>query len=183
MSPDRLPVLPVLALGPVPLLAAGPGRVLAVDLAMDALGAVVTVVAVVAVALAGLVVRRRYLGRGGGTVECAVRSGPRGRDNGWRLGVGRYLGDELRWYRIFGLWPRAEAVLSRRDLEIVSRGTPSAAEYAVLGADALIISCRGAGGHTDLAMSRAALTGFLAWLEAAPPGAPGAPGLNTEPKR
>lgn len=136
--------------------------------------AVVLVVALVA-ALAWLVLRRRYLGRGGGTIECAVRApaaGASARGAGtWRLGVGRYAGDELRWYRIFGLWPTAGAVLSRRDLEIVARDEPSAAEHAVLGADAVILTCRGRDVRTDIAMSRAALTGFLAWLEAAPPGA------------
>lgn len=135
-------------------------------LALDA-GVVAAVVVVLMVAgLAALVMRRRYLGRGGGTIECAVRAGQR-----WRLGVGRYAGDELRWYRIFGLWPTAEAVLSRRDLEIVTRGTPTEDERSVLGSDAMIITCRTGDGCTDLAMSRAALTGFLAWLEAAPPGA------------
>lgn len=154
----------VLAHGPVPPIAAEPGHTLAVDAAVG----VAVVVLVLAGALVALVARRRYLGRGGGTIECAVRGG---RGPGWRLGVGRYIGDELRWYRIFGLWPTPETVLSRRDLEIVTRGEPSADEHGVLGADAVIITCRSGDGCTDLAMSRAALTGFLAWLEAAPPGA------------
>lgn len=135
-------------------------------LAVDAVGVAVVLVVLVAAGLFGLVTRRRYLGRGGGTIECAVRAGDR-----WRLGVGRYAGDELRWYRIFGLWPTAEAVFSRRDLEIVTRTTPADGERSVLGPDAMIITCRTGDGCTDLAMSRAALTGFLAWMEAAPPGA------------
>lgn len=143
-------------------------------LAVDAAVAAVVVVVALAAGLFVLVARRRYLGRGGGTIECAVRVGRRSGARGataWRLGLGRYAGDELRWYRIFGLWPTAETVLSRRDLEIVTRGEPSADEHAVLGSDAVIITCRSGDGCTDLAMSRAALTGFLAWLEAAPPGA------------
>lgn len=150
------------ALGPVPLIAAEPGHALAVDAVVVA----AVLVVLVGAGLIGLVSRRRYLGRGGGTIECAVRTGRR-----WRLGVGRYVGDELRWYRIFGLWPTVDAVLSRRDLEIVTRGTPTDDERSMLGTDAMIITCRSGDGCTDLAMSRAALTGFLAWLEAAPPGA------------
>ena len=160
----------VLVHGPVPPIAAEPGHTLALDAAA---GVAVVVLALVG-ALVALVARRRYLGRGGGTIECAVRGGRRAGDRRttvWRLGVGRYAGDELRWYRIFGLWPTAETVLSRRDLEIVTRGEPSPDEHGVLGADAVIITCRSGDGCTDLAMSRAALTGFLAWLEAAPPGA------------
>lgn len=153
------------AIGPVPLIAAGPGHVLVTDAA----GAAVILVVALVAALAGLVLRRRYLGRGGGTIECAVRG--LGRTPSWRLGVARYAGDELRWYRIFGLWPTAGVVLSRRDLEIVTRDEPSTAEHAVLGSDAVILTCRSGAGSTDIAMSRAALTGFLAWLEAAPPGA------------
>ena len=150
------------ALGPVPLIAAEPGHALA----LDAVVVAIVLVVLVGTALVGLMSRRRFLGRGGGTIECAVRTGRR-----WRLGVGRYVGDELRWYRIFGLFPVAEAVLSRRDLEIVTRGTPTDDERSMLGADAMIITCRSGDGCTDLAMSRPALTGFLAWMEAAPPGA------------
>ena len=45
------------------------------------------------------------------------------------------------------------------------------AESAALGPGLFVVECKvGQGDSVELAMSEAALTGFLAWLEAAPPG-------------
>ena len=65
-----------------------------------------------------------------------------------------------------------EQVLSRRTLTVQSRREADAAEAVRLGPGMVVIACR-AGDSEDtveLAMGEAALTGFLAWLEAAPPG-------------
>jgi hypothetical protein len=115
-------------------------------------------------------VRRTLLDRGGGTVECGLRRP--GRDKVWRLGVASYQTDELRWHQIFGFLLRPNEVFARRTLDVVSRRLPTTAEMAGLGPDAVVIECR-AGEYAEpmeLAMGESALTGFLAWLEAAPPG-------------
>lgn len=111
--------------------------------------------------------RRTLLGRGGGTVDCGLRrpGGP------WRLGVAAYGSDELRWYQAFGVLLTPAEVLNRGTLSVVSRRRATAAETASLGEDTVVAECRANGdGTVELAMSEAALTGFLAWLEAAPPG-------------
>jgi hypothetical protein len=115
-------------------------------------------------------VRRTLLDRGGGTVECGLRLP--GRDQAWRLGVASYQLDELRWHPVFGFLLRPDEVFARRTLDVVSRRPPTAAEVASLGPDAVVIECR-AGEYAEpmeLAMGESALTGFLAWLEAASPG-------------
>ena len=55
---------------------------------------------------AALVVRRRLLARHGGTFELShrVRADRPGR--GWVLGLGRYSGETLEWFRVFSLSPR-----------------------------------------------------------------------------
>ncbi len=119
-------------------------------------------------AAAGITVRRLLLERGGGTVECGLRR----REGGWRLGVAAYQQDELRWYHMFGVLLRPDEVFARRTLTVVSRRDCDPAEEASLGAGAVVVQCR-AGEDVEtveLAMGEAALTGFLAWLEAAPPG-------------
>jgi hypothetical protein len=117
-----------------------------------------------------LIVRRRWLSRNGGTFEFSVRvrSGRAGR--GWILGVGRYTGDTLEWFRIFSLAPRPRFVYRRSELEYVGRRDAEGAEAYSLYSGHIVVSCRTPGGMLEVAMSPEALTGFLSWLEAGPPG-------------
>ncbi len=117
-----------------------------------------------------LVVRRRWLSRHGGTFEFSVRvrSGRAGR--GWILGVGRYTGDVLEWFRVFSLAPRARYSYRRNELEFVSRRDAEGVESYSLYSGHIVVTCRTPDGLLEVAMSPDALTGFLAWLEAAPPG-------------
>jgi ribosomal protein L34 len=132
------------------------------------------VLAVAVLAAIGIAVRRTVLEHGGGTVECGLRRNP---DDSWRLGLADYQPDELRWYKVFGFRLRPEAVFARSGMSIISRRPADAAEAASLGDGTVIVECTvGApagrsGTQVELAMSEAALTGFLAWLEAAPPSA------------
>jgi Protein of unknown function (DUF2550) len=123
---------------------------------------------VIVLAAGGLAVRRILLDRGGGTVECGLRR-PGG---SWRLGVAAYGADELRWYGALGVLLTPEEVLARRTLSVTSRRRADPAEMARLGHGMVVVSCN-AGEEpetVELAMGESALTGFLAWLEAAPPG-------------
>lgn len=115
-----------------------------------------------------LVARRRTLQCSGGTVECSINlPGHRG----WAYGVGRYDGDTLRWYRLFSLATRPQQELSRRRLSVVDRRRPYRGEAAVLSTAAVVVVCLQDDEVVELALSESALTGFLAWLEASPPGA------------
>jgi hypothetical protein len=138
-------------------------------LALDA-GWLLVVVLVVVLAGAGVIaVRRTLIERGGGSIECALR---RGRDRRWQLGLAAYRPDELRWYPVFGLRLRPGEVFARRALSVVSRRPADAVEITSIGS-ATVVECDtgdSGAGRVELALSEEALTGFLAWLEAAPPG-------------
>ncbi|MEU6079611.1 DUF2550 domain-containing protein [Streptomyces sp. NPDC047108] len=141
---------------------------------------------VIALVLLGLFVfglRRRLIQRSGGTFDCSLRwnvpategmdtapasHGPRGK--GWIYGVARYSGDRVEWFRVFSYAPRPRRVLERSAIEVLSRRAPQGEEELALLSDAIILGCVHRGTHLELAMSEDALTGFLAWLEAAPPG-------------
>jgi hypothetical protein len=134
-------------------------------------------VLIVAAAVA-LATRRYLLERSGGTVECAMRR-PAMVGN-WRLGLLSFQRDELYWYGALGVLYRPEQVFQRRALAVVSRRPAAAEEGSALGADRIVVEvsvrppadAAGSqpGEHLELAMSDAALTGFLAWLESSPPG-------------
>ena len=117
----------------------------------------------------GIAARRFLLERGGGTVECGLR---RVAGTGsWRPGVASYQEDQLYWYHQFSFLLRPQVILERRTLIVASRRLASADEAAALGTERCVVECKiGEAGSVELAMSEAALTGFLSWLEAAPPG-------------
>jgi uncharacterized protein DUF2550 len=136
--------------------------------ALDAAWVFAVFLIIVVLAAGGLAIRRILLDRGGGTVECGLRR-PGGT---WKLGVAAYGANELRWYDSFGVSLTPEEVLERRALSVTSRRDADATEVGRLGQGMVVVSCR-AGPEpetVELAMGESALTGFLAWLEAAPPG-------------
>ncbi len=138
--------------------------------ALDALWLFAAFLALIVLAAAVLATRRFLLERGGGTVECGLRS-PAGRGT-WRLGVVSYQGDELSWHDTLGVLLRPEQVFHRRQVTIISRRESLPSEAGTLGAENIVVEiCTDtAGDHMELAMTEQALTGFLAWLEASPPG-------------
>jgi Protein of unknown function (DUF2550) len=139
-------------------------------LALDAVWLFAAFLILLILAASGIAARRFLLERGGGTVECGLRrlSGNRA----WRLGVASYQRDELRWYHVFGILLRPEEIFPRRTLVVISRRLPEPSEEANFGPGRVVVECRAGddGGYVELAMTESALTGFLAWLEAAPPG-------------
>ena len=118
-----------------------------------------------------LVVRRRLLARHGGTFELSHRLRTDRPGQGWVLGMGRYSGERLEWFRIFTLSPRPKRAWHREQLTYDGRREPVGAEQASLYPDHLVIRCGSDAGPVELAMSPASLTGFQSWLEAKPPGA------------
>ncbi|MCZ9345331.1 DUF2550 domain-containing protein [Streptomyces sp. TRM76130] len=132
------------------------------------------VIAVVVVGLFVFGLRRRLIQRSGGTFDCSLRweapEGGDGNGKGWAYGVARYNGDRVEWYRVFSYSPRPRRVLERGSIEVAGRRFPDGEEELALLSDAVVLACAHRGTRLELAMSEDALTGFLAWLEAAPPG-------------
>jgi hypothetical protein len=137
---------------------------------VDAVWLFAAIIVLLVAAAAVLATRRYWLERGGGTVECGLRR-PAGR-GAWRLGVVSYQRHELRWHGALGVALRPEHVFPRRSLEVTSRRLVDPAETTVLDPSWIVVEAKtGTGeGSVELAMSDQALTGLLAWLEAAPPG-------------
>ena len=99
--------------------------------------------------------------RTGGTFDCSLRLGQGSYGKGWVLGIGRYSGERLEWYRVFSYATRPRRVFSRRDLHVVERRDPHGAEVFSLLSGAVVVRCLDADGPVELAMSHDTLTGFL----------------------
>ena len=121
------------------------------------------------VALGVILVRRLRLLREGG-VHVALRRSMDSTGRGWQLGVGRYHSDEFVWYRALSVRSGPDHVIPRLGLEIEDRRQPSTPESYTMPVGSTVLRCRGKAGELELAMDSEALTGFLSWLESAPPG-------------
>ena len=148
-------------------------------LALDAAWLFAAFLVLLVLVAVGIAARRFLLERSGATIDCGLRKG----SGSWRLGVASYQLDELCWFAVFRISMRPEETFPRRDLAVVSRRLPTEAETSILGPGRIVVECqlgearfpgedgtRGGGDKVELAMAESALTGLLAWLEAAPPG-------------
>jgi hypothetical protein len=120
--------------------------------------------------LALLFLRRGFLARSVGTIELSWRLNTVVAGRGWSPGIGRFAGDDLRWYRMFSFSLRPRRTLSRRGLVVESRRVPDGPECLVLAPDWMIVRCTSNDTLIEIAMAESTLTGFLSWTEAAPPG-------------
>jgi hypothetical protein len=122
-------------------------------------------------ALVLLFVRRWLLVRHGGTIELYLRVSNLVIGRGWAPGFARFAGEKLRWYRMFSFSPRPRRVLARRGLAVESRRSPSGSERFSLPDDWVVLRCTSHHAPVEIAMAPSTVTGFLSWIEAAPPGA------------
>jgi hypothetical protein len=110
--------------------------------------------------------RRRFLLSGLGAVTMWLRpvGSPR-----WSVGVAWYGGDTLLWYRGLSLAVRPHERLSRSDLRVESRRSPVRDDLA-LPSDVVVLAIGTPEGPREMAMDASTVTGFLSWMESAPPG-------------
>ena len=138
-------------------------------MAVDAVEVAGLVLLAVVLMLALVAWRRvRHIRSGG--VDVALRSRPDHETSRWHLGIGHYQGEEFAWYRVTSLRSGPDTVVRRAGLTIVSRRAPAGSEAYAMPSGATVLRCRGGDGDLELAMASDALTGFLSWLESAPPG-------------
>ncbi|WP_104525013.1 DUF2550 domain-containing protein [Blastococcus atacamensis] len=123
------------------------------------LGALLLLVVVV------FLLRRRFLLSGLGAVTVWLR--PAGSPR-WSVGVAWYGGDALLWYRALSLSVRPQHRLRRAEFRVLAQRSAGRDDLALPG-DVVVLECSTAEGPRELAMEPSTLTGFLSWVESAPP--------------
>lgn len=131
---------------------------------------------VILLVLLALAWRRVRVVREGG-IHVALRTRVDETGRGWQLGIGHYHGDVFEWYRVLGISTKPDRRITRRGFEIDGRREPSLPETYAMPAGARVLRCQtpAASGREatprglELAMGDEAMTGFLSWLESAPP--------------
>ena len=121
--------------------------------------------AVLLVVVVAFLLRRRFLLSGLGAVTMWFR--PEGSPR-WSVGVAWYGGEALLWYRALSLSVRPQQRLCRADFRVEAQRRAGRDDLA-LPADVLVLSCATAEGPRELAMEPSTVTGFLSWVESAPP--------------
>src|SRR5262245_13824696 len=89
-----------------------------------------------------MLLRRRWIYRHGGTFELSIRVRPEKAGRGWVLGLGRYSGEELEWFRVFSVFPRPSRTWNRLSLQYEGRREVEGAEAYSLYHDHVIARCR-----------------------------------------
>jgi hypothetical protein len=117
--------------------------------------------------------RRRLLMAGGGTIRLQVRVSTMVPGRGWSTGIGQFVGDELRFHRMFSFGVRPKRILDRGTLKVEQRRLPEGPERLTMPGHWVIVRCATGLNQLEIAMAESTVTGFLSWLEAAPPGQPG----------
>ncbi|GAA3117942.1 DUF2550 domain-containing protein [Streptosporangium carneum] len=130
---------------------------------------VLDVLIVVTLLVALLASRVLILTRSRGSVLCCLR--PMSGERGWRVGVARYADGQLNWIPLIGLLPRPRHVIVRRGLVVSGRRRVGSDEFYGFIEGVTALECRNGQNAFELAMGYRALTGFVAWLESAPPSA------------
>ena len=140
--------------------------------------AVLLVALLAAAALAALPLRRRWLARDGGLFECSVRLKTAVPGAGWVLGMARYNAEMLEWFRFFSYASRPRKTFLRSEVRVLTNRDPDPVEAVALYSGQRVVELTeqdgsGPGGRQwEIAMGPDSLTGFLSWLEAAPPRPP-----------
>jgi hypothetical protein len=117
--------------------------------------------------------RRRLLSVGHGTIRCQVRVSTMIPGRGWSTGLGVFAGDEWRFYRMFSFAFRPKRVLNRASLVVGPGRPPEGPERLTMPSHWVILRCVSGAVEVEIAMAESTVTGFLSWLESAPPGQPG----------
>lgn len=139
---------------------------------------VLLVALLAAAALVALPLRRRWLARDGGLFECSVRLTTSTPGAGWVLGMARYNAEVLEWFRFFSYSTRPRKSFQRSDIRVLTNREPDSVEAVALYSGQRIVELEEqdagelAGHPWQIAMGMESLTGFLSWLEAAPPRPP-----------
>jgi hypothetical protein len=121
--------------------------------------------AVVLTVVVAFLLRRRFLLSGLGAVTVWFR--PEGTPR-WSVGVAWYGGDALLWYRALSLSVRPQKRFCRSDFAVRERRSAGRDDVA-LPSDVVVLSCTTGEGPRELAMDASTVTGFLSWVESAPP--------------
>jgi len=125
----------------------------------------ITVALLVVALVVAFALRRRFLLSGLGAVTMWLR--PPGTPR-WTVGVAWYSGETLLWYRALSLSVRPNRRLCRSEFQVDARRRPTRDDLA-LPAESVILTCRTGSGPQELAMDSSTVTGFLSWIESAPP--------------
>lgn len=123
--------------------------------------------------------RRSFIARSGGTIGMSMRLSTYVPGRGWAPGIGQFTGDELRWYRLFSLGVRPRRVLLRHQLTVEERRAPAGPERLSMPEGWVVLRCSGgrrsaysrrrSAEPVEIALAESAVTGFLSWIESAPP--------------
>lgn len=131
----------------------------------------IIVIVVVMAPFALLYLRRRWLTGQGGLFDCAYQL-PDAAGPGWVLGVARYRGERLEWFRSFSMSLRPRHIFPRTTTAYVHQRIPQGLEALALFEGSVVVTLQNriSGTTSALSMASGEALALMSWLESAPPG-------------
>lgn len=133
--------------------------------------------------LVSLYMRRRWLTGQGGVFDCAYRREEGAPGSGWTLGLARYRGETLEWFRAFSFGLRPSLTFRRGVIVYNAQRPSNSVEAVVLFDESRVVTLRDriTCHEYSLAMSPESVMALMSWFEAAPPGSHYLPSGNETP--
>lgn len=135
----------------------------------------VVLAACIIVGLLVVIIRRQWLLSRDSIFSCEICRRLPGNGSRWALGVARYCGDNLLWYKLISLSFRPTVTIRRSMTRLVDHRQPSPQDRLLAINSHLIarLEVQEAGKSTrimELGLANDSLMGLMSWLEASPPG-------------
>ncbi|WPF67018.1 MULTISPECIES: DUF2550 domain-containing protein [unclassified Corynebacterium] len=123
------------------------------------------------VALVGIVLALaawRFFGLRSRGTTVVLRPLPASGTHGWRHGLVRYEGEELRYYKLRSLAPVADVIFDRQALHLASHRDMSAREASFMAEGSRIVVMEHGNEQWEVAVDMRTEMALRAWLESAP---------------
>ncbi|AEQ06407.1 Hypothetical protein CpMEX30_0900 [Corynebacterium pseudotuberculosis] len=86
----------------------------------------------------------------------------------WRHGSMRYRGETLEYFKLRSLFPKADLIINRQDVDYMGARELDPSEIRLLADGATVHSLKVRGVRYEIALDNAYSMGLVSWLESAP---------------
>ena len=135
---------------------------------MDALFTVIFWLLVIACVTLGLLAAFRFFRLRSRGTSVLLRKMPAKDSHSWRHGMLRYIGESVKFYKLRSVWPTADLVLDRLDVELLGNRKLDDDEASFMPEATEVLHFRAGEREYEFASDQHGILALTAWIESAP---------------